>query len=70
MKAKTALGLEVSVFCARYGMSLKELAAREGTPYDSLQAACDGRRAGHATEAAVRPVMERYEAEARNGRGA
>ena len=27
MKAKSEFGLEVSVFCARYGLSLKELAA-------------------------------------------
>lgn len=68
MKAKTAFGLEVSMFCARHGMSLKELAAEAGTPYDSLRAACNGRRAGHVTEAAVRPVMERHEAEARKSR--
>ena len=50
---------------------LKELAAEAGTPYDSLRAACEGRRAGHVTKAAVRPVMERYEAEAgKKGRGA
>ena len=63
MKAKSEFGLEVSVFCARYGLSLKELAAEAGTPYDSLRAACEGRRAG--------PVMERYEAAAgKKGRGA
>ena len=45
MKAKSEFGLEVSVFCARYGLSLKELAAEAGTPYDSLRAACEGRRA-------------------------
>ena len=43
MKAKSEFGLEVSVFCARYGLSLKELAAEAGTPYDSLRAACEGR---------------------------
>ena len=32
MKAKSEFGLEVSVFCARYGLSLKELAAEAGTP--------------------------------------
>ena len=40
MKAKSEFGLEVSVFCARYGLSLKELAAEAGTP----TTAC-GRRA-------------------------
>ena len=51
--------------------SVRELAAEAGTPYDSLRAACEGRRAGHVTKAAVRPVMERYEAAAgKKGRGA
>ena len=64
MKAKSEFGLEVSVFCARYGLSLKQLAAEAETRYDRLHRACEGRRAGHVTQAAVRPVMARYEAEA------
>lgn len=65
MKAKSKFGQDVFLFCARYGLSLKALAAEAGTSYESLRAACSGRRAGHVTQAAVRPVMERYEAEAR-----
>ena len=56
-------GMEVTIFCARFGISKKQLAKEAGIPYDSLLAAGKSRRAGHATRAAVLPVMEQYEAE-------
>lgn len=61
-------GMEVTVFCARFGISKKQLAAEAGVPYDSLLAAGKNRRAGHVTRAAVLPVMEKYEAEAKRPR--
>ena len=39
MKAKSEFGLEVSVFCARYGLSLKELAAEAGVNPNTMQRA-------------------------------
>ena len=39
MKAKSEFGLEVSVFCARYGLSLKELAAEAGVNPKTMQRA-------------------------------
>ena len=64
-------GLEVSLFCARHGITKRTLAQEAGVPYASLLAAETGRRAGHVTKAAVRPVMARYEAAAgKKGRGA
>lgn len=62
-------GMEVTIFCAQHGISKKQLADEAGVPYDSMLAAGKNRRAGHVTRAAVLPVMERYEAEAkRRGR--
>ena len=61
-------GMEVTIFCAKFGISKKELAAEAGVPYDSLLAAGKNRRAGHVTRAAVLPLVERYEAEAKRGR--
>ena len=39
MIAKSEFGLEVSVFCARYGLSLKELAAEAGVNPNTMQRA-------------------------------
>ena len=61
-------GMEVTMFCARFGVAKNQLAAEVSVPYDSLLAAGKKRRAGHVTRAAVLPVMERYEAEAKRGR--
>lgn len=61
-------GMEVSTFCARFGVTKKQLATEAGVPYDSLLAAGTCRRAGHVTRAAVLPIIERYETEAKRGR--
>lgn len=61
-------GVEITVFCARHGITKKQLAAEAGVPYDSLLAAGTCRRAGHVTRAAVLPVIEKYEAEAKRSR--
>lgn len=67
-------GIKVTVFCAKFGFTKKQLAQEAGVPYVSLLAATTRRRAGHATREAVEPIMEKYEAEAqrgqRRGRGA
>lgn len=61
-------GVEVTLFCARWGITKKQLAAEANIPYDTLLQVSKGRRAGHVAREAVQDVMGRYEAEAKKQR--
>lgn len=52
----TEFGLQVHMFCAQTRTSKKQLAASLGISYDTLLAACIGRRAGHE----VKPLVLAY----------
>lgn len=63
-KPKTEFGIEVKLFTARTGMSVKELAERAGVKYMTLVETTTGRCAGHDLIPVVREFMNNYEAEA------
>lgn len=46
-KAKTEFGIEVRVFTAQTGMTVKELAEKAGVKYTTLVETTTGRCAGH-----------------------
>jgi predicted transcriptional regulator len=64
----TPWGVEVAVFCLNHRITKKQLAKEAGIPYDTLLQVSKGRRAGHVAQAAVKEVMDRYEAEAKKSR--
>ena len=61
-KPKTEFGIEVKLFTARTGMSVKELAERAGVKYMTLVETTTGRCAGHDLIPVVREFMNNYEA--------
>ena len=63
-KPKTEFGIEVKLFTARTGMSVKELAEKAGVKYMTLVETTTGRCAGHELIPIVREFMNNYEAEA------
>ena len=60
IKPKTDFGIEVRVFTAQTGMTIKELAEAVGVKYATLIEAGTGRCAGHEVIHAVRRFMEEY----------
>lgn len=68
LKPANEFGLAMSTFCARYGMSKRQLAAAAGVSYDSMRAAGVDRRPCTAARTAVEAYMKAYEAEAQKGR--
>ncbi len=60
VKPKTDFGIEVRVFTAQTGMTIKELAEAVGVKYATLIEAGTGRCAGHEVIPAVRRFMEEY----------
>ena len=63
IKPKTDFGIEVRVFTAQTGMTIKELAEAVGVKYATLIEAGTGRCAGHEVIPAVRRFMEEYRQE-------
>ena len=61
VKPKTDFGIEVRVFTAQYGMTIKELAEKAGVKYGTLIDTTTGRCAGHELIPTVRGYMQRYE---------
>ena len=59
-KAKTEFGLEVRVFTAQTGMTVKELAEKAGVKYTTLVETTTGRCAGHQLIPTVRRFMATY----------
>jgi len=59
-KPKTDFGIEVRVFTAQTGMTVKELAEAAGVKYTTLVETTTGRCAGHQLIPTVREFMERY----------
>ena len=62
-KPMTEFGIEVRVFTAKTGMSVKELAEKADVKYTTLVETTTGRCAGHELIPKVREFMEQYEAE-------
>lgn len=60
-KPKTDFGIEVTLFCAKTGMSVKELAELSGVKYATLIESTTGRCAGHQLIPKVRSFMADYE---------
>ena len=61
VKPKTDFGIEVRVFTARHGMTIKELASSSGVNYKTLIAATTGQVAGHELIPTVREFMDHYD---------
>jgi hypothetical protein len=59
-------GVDVTLFCARWGITKKQLAAEANIPYDTLLQVSKGRRSDRTARKALQPVMDRYNAEAKN----
>ena len=59
-KAKTEFGIEVRVFTAQTGMTVKELAEKAGVKYTTLVETTTGRCAGHPLIPTVRRFMATY----------
>ena len=59
-KAKTEFGIEVRVFTAQTGMTVKELAEKAGVKYTTLVETTTGRCAGHQLIPTVRRFMASY----------
>ncbi len=64
-KPKTDFGVEVRVFTAQTGMTVKELAGNAGVKYTTLVETTTGRCAGHKLIPIVREYMKKYMAEQR-----
>lgn len=62
-KPKTDFGIEVRVFTAQTGMTVKELAERTGVKYTTLVETTTGRCAGHQLIPVVREFMQNYRKE-------
>ena len=60
---KTDFGVEVRVFTAQTGMTVKELAERAGVKYTTLVETTTGRCAGHQLIPVVREFMQNYRKE-------
>lgn len=60
VKPKTDFGIEVRVFTAQTGMTVKELAERSGVKYTTLVETTTGRCAGHQLIPVVREFMENF----------
>ncbi len=61
---KTDFGIEVCVFTAQSGMTIKELAKEAGVKYTTLVETTTGRCAGHDLIPVVREYMQNYQKEA------
>ena len=61
---KTDFGIEVPVFTAQSGMTIKELAKEAGVKYTTLVETTTGRCAGHDLIPVVREYMQNYQKEA------
>jgi len=61
VKPKTDFGIEVRVFTAKHGMTIKELANLSGVKYKSLIAATTGQLAGHELIPTVHEFMDHYD---------
>lgn len=61
VKAKTDFGIEVRVFTAQYGITIKSLAEQAGVNYKTLIDATTGRCPGHELIPTVRDYMQSYE---------
>ena len=59
-KAKTEFGIEVRVFTAQTGMTVKELAEKAGVKYTTLVETTTGRCAVHQLIPSVRGLMATY----------
>ena len=59
-KAKTEFGIEIRVFTAQTGMTVKELAEKAGVKYTTLVETTTGRCAGHQLIPTVRRFMATY----------
>ena len=63
-KPTTDFGIEVRVFTAQTGMTIKTLAELAGVKYTTLVETTTGRCAGHQLIPVVREFMENYQKEA------
>ena len=61
VKPKTDFGIEVRLFTAQTGMTVKELAERSGVKYTTLIETTTGRCAGPQLIPIVREYMANYE---------
>lgn len=61
---KTDFGIEVRIFAAQKGMTLKELAEASGVKYTTLLETTTGRCAGYDLIPTVREFMQNYRKEA------
>ncbi len=62
-KPKTDFGIEVRVFTAQTGMTIKQLAEAAGVKYATLIESTTGRCAGHQLIPIVRDYMQSYQRE-------
>lgn len=62
VKPKTDFGIEVRVFTAQTGMTVKELAEATGVKYTTLIETTTGRCAGHQLIPIVRQFIADYQA--------
>lgn len=63
VKPKTEFGIEVRLFTAQTGMTVKELANCAGVKYSTLVEATTGRCAGHKLIPIVREYIKKYQRE-------
>lgn len=59
-KPKTDFGIEVRIFTAQTGMTVKELAEKAGVKYTTLIETTTGRCAAHQLIPIVRDFMQNY----------
>lgn len=62
-KERTKFGVELSVFAARTGLTLKEVAEKSGVKYTTLIETSTGRCAGHELIPKVEKFMQEWSGE-------
>ncbi len=66
-KPKTDFGIELKVFTAETGMTIREVAEGAGVKYTTLYETTTGRCAGHELIPRVRAFMEQYRTRTKAG---
>lgn len=57
----TQFGQQITQFCAKTGITKRELALMAGVPYSTLLVVCTGKRPGHAAVPAIRAAMDKHQ---------
>lgn len=59
-RTKNQFGVELAIFCARRGLTIRDVARACEVKYDTLLYAANGRTAGHELIPKVRAYMEAH----------